>query len=124
MKIKDISLEFLGHSGFVIEYQNKRIAIDPYNTSENLEKVDVILISHSHHDHCSIKDIEKLSKKGTLIIIPADAQSKINKINDVEMQIVSPDEEIMLFEKIKVKTIHAYNIKKNSIQNLKVGSVL
>ena len=80
MEIENIKINFLGHSGFLIEIHNKKIAIDPYNLSTNSEKADYILITHSHYDHCSIKDIEKISKEGTIIIIPPDAQSKITKI--------------------------------------------
>ena len=112
MKIEDIELEFLGHDGFLIKTPNEKIAIDPYNISENLPKVDLILITHPHYDHCSIKDIEKLSQKGTTIIVPADAQSKITKINDVEMQIMEIGDEIE-FNKIKIEAVPAYNIEKD-----------
>lgn len=111
MKIKDAEIAFLGHSGFQITYQNKIIAIDPYNVSENLQKADIILITHSHYDHCSIKDIEKLAKKGTIIVVPADAQSKITKVDGVEMQIIESNDEIK-FENIKIEAVPAYNTNK------------
>jgi len=111
MQIKDITLEFLGHSGFLIKQRGRNIIIDPYNTSDNIEKADLILITHSHFDHCSIKDIEKLSNQGTTIVVPADAQSKINKIQNVEMQIIEPGDELDL-KNIKVEAIPAYNVDK------------
>ena len=110
-----ITLDFLGHDGFLIVVSNgsyKRIAIDPYNVSEKVEKVDYILITHSHYDHCSIKDIERLAQKGTIIVVPADAQSKITKIEGVEMHVVELGEEIML-DNIKVETVPSYNIGKD-----------
>ena len=58
MKIGDIDIEFLGHSGFLIR-NRKRIVIDPYKIKD-IGKVDLILITHGHYDHCSIEDIEKL----------------------------------------------------------------
>ena len=92
MDIKGVKIDYLGHSGFLIDYPNngngKRIAIDPYNVSENLGKVDAVLITHSHFDHCSIKDIQKLAKEGALIVVPADAQSKITRVEHVNMQVV------------------------------------
>ncbi|MBI2452060.1 MBL fold metallo-hydrolase [Candidatus Pacearchaeota archaeon] len=112
MKIDDIELEFLGHSGFLISCnEGKKIAIDPYNVSENVPKVDLILITHSHYDHCSIKDIEKLSKQGTTIIIPADAQSKITKIKNIEMQLIEIGDEIK-FNGFKIEAVSAYNVDK------------
>jgi len=112
MKIKNITLNFLGHSGFLISNPaGKTIAIDPYNISGNVPKADIILITHSHYDHCSIKDIEKIAKPRATIIIPADAQSKINKIKNVEMEIVEPYDKLE-FSNIKIETVPAYNIKK------------
>ncbi|MEK6854862.1 MAG: MBL fold metallo-hydrolase [Nanoarchaeota archaeon] len=112
MEIKDIKLDFLGHSGFLInESSGKKIAIDPYNISENIQKVDFILITHSHYDHCSIKDIEKISKEGTIIVIPPDAQSKITKIENVEMQIIEVGDELT-FGNIKIEALPSYNVGK------------
>ncbi len=112
MQIKEIQLDFLGHSGFMITSSaGKKIAIDPYNVSSNVPKADLILITHSHYDHCSIKDIEKLSEEGTTIIIPPDAQSKITKIKGIEMQIIESGDEFQ-FQKIKIEAIPAYNINK------------
>ena len=112
MQIKNINLEFTGHSGFLITCkEGKRIAIDPYNVSDSIPKVDIILITHSHYDHCSIKDIEKISRGGTTIVVPADAQSKITKIKDVKMQIIETGDEIK-FNNIKIEAIPAYNVGK------------
>lgn len=103
-----MQIDFLGHSGFLIRNGNgKRIAIDPYNVSEGIEKVDFILITHSHYDHCSIKDISKLAKEGTVIVIPPDGQSKVTKIEGVEMQIIEIGDELA-FGNIKVEALPAY----------------
>ncbi len=113
MEIGGINIEFLGHSGFVINNgSGKRIAIDPYNISGNLEKVDLILITHPHYDHCSIKDISKMVKKGTIIVISPDMQSKITKIDDVDMQIIEIGDELE-FGDIKIEALPAYNVDKD-----------
>lgn len=111
-----MKIEWLGHSGFVISCGNgsdRRIVIDPYNISEKVaeSKADVILITHSHYDHCSIKDIERLSKPGTVIVVPADAQSKITKIENVRMEVIETGEEIEI-GKVRVEALPAYNIGK------------
>src|SRR3989338_2627189 len=112
MEIENIKINFLGHSGFLIEIHNKKIAIDPYNLSTNSEKADYILITHSHYDHCSIKDIQKISKEGTLIVIPADAQSKIAHVEKVNVEIVESGHHLEI-GKIKIETIPAYNTDKD-----------
>jgi len=112
MEIKGVNLEFLGHSGFlIISKGGKRIAIDPYNISQKIESVDLILITHSHYDHCSVKDIESLCRKGTVIVIPADAQSKITRIENVSMEIIEIGDEIEIGN-LKIEAVPAYNVNK------------
>ena len=111
MEVGDVKIEFLGHSGFLISSNgsSKKIVIDPYNVSGNVnEKADVILITHSHYDHCSIKDIEKLSKQGTKIIMPADCQSKVVKVEGVNLEIVEVGDKIDL-PGLKIEAVAAYN---------------
>ncbi|MEM4271791.1 MAG: MBL fold metallo-hydrolase [Candidatus Pacearchaeota archaeon] len=111
MKINEIELLYLGHSGFFIK-NGKKIAIDPYNISTGFnEKADLILITHSHYDHCSIKDIQKLAKEGAIIVTPADCQSKITRIEGVEMQVIEIGDEIEL-DGVKISAVPAYNIGK------------
>ena len=112
MKIGDVQLEWLGHSGIMIK-NSRVIYIDPYNIKENSEKADFILITHSHYDHCSIADIKKILKQGTKILLTADSQSKITRFDEViEIKIVSPNKEFN-FGDIKISTIPAYNIGKS-----------
>ena len=113
MEIKGVNIDFLGHSGFLISSGNgsgksKRIVIDPYNVGESTPKADIILITHSHYDHCSIKDITNLAKPGTVIVLPADAQSKVNKIKGVQMQIMEVWDQINLGN-VKIEAWPAYN---------------
>jgi len=113
MKIGNINLDFLGHSGFVItSHGGKRIMIDPYHVSSGVDKADLILITHSHFDHCSIEDISRLVKPEAVVVIPADAQSKIGKIEGVDMQIVEVGDELE-FGNIKIKVVPAYNLDKD-----------
>ena len=108
MKFGNIELNWLGHSGFLINNHGKNIYIDPYNLSKSEPKADVILITHSHYDHCSIVDIEKIAHAGTIVILPPDCQSKITKLENVEMQIMIPGDEITVTG-IKVQAVPAYN---------------
>lgn len=110
MKIEGVEINWLGQSGFLIK-DSKVIYIDPYNINSQ-EKADIILITHSHYDHCSIADIEKIIKDGTKIIVTADCQSKITKFTqNIEMQVIEPGKEIDLGS-VKIKSVPAYNINK------------
>ncbi|MDP3986772.1 MAG: MBL fold metallo-hydrolase [Nanoarchaeota archaeon] len=112
MKINDVELSWLGHSGFLIKGK-KTIYIDPYNIKEGMEKADIILITHSHHDHCSYPDLGKIVRGGTRIVASADCQSKIVKFNvPIKIEIMEPGMELDLGE-IKIYALPAYNIDKH-----------
>lgn len=111
MKIEDVEIKWLGHSGFLIK-NSKVIYIDPYNIKKENEKADVILITHSHYDHCSIADMEKIVKDGTRIITPADCQSKITRFKvPIKIEIVEPGKDLDLGY-MKVSTVPSYNVDK------------
>jgi len=140
MEIGSIELKWLGHSSFLINVRNalvhndgisdhpknllkntqsffgnsKNIYIDPCNIPFAIasEKADIMLITHSHHDHCSIKDMQSIVKDGTIIVCPANVQSKIGKLNKkIDIKILEPWQELEL-EGIKIKAVPAYNINK------------
>ena len=112
MKIGDVDLKWLGHSSFLIEAEGKRIYIDPYQLSGD-EKADVILITHPHYDHCSLEHIKKIVREGTIIVIPADCQSKIARLEGVDMKIIGAGQTLNLDELgVKVGAVPAYNVDK------------
>jgi len=111
MKIGELEVKWLGHSGFLIK-NHKVIYIDPYNIKPDSEKADIILITHSHYDHCSVADMKNLIKEGTKIFLTADSQSKITRFEiPIDIQIVEPNQEFN-FGEIKISTFPAYNIDK------------
>jgi len=112
MKIEDIELSWLGHDGFLIDYKGKTIVIDPYNVSDSVGKADIILITHDHSDHCSIKDIERVAKSGSLVIGPPHVQSAVMKIQGLHMQPIEVGDEIELDKGLKIQAVAAYNVNK------------
>lgn len=111
MEINGIKLQWLGHSSFLIK-NSKIIYIDPYNIPDKTEKADLILITHSHYDHCSIADLNKIVKEGTKILAPADCQSKIVKsTTPIKIDVVEPGKNFN-FEDIEISTFPSYNIDK------------
>ncbi len=112
MKIDDVELKWLGHSGFLIK-NSKTIYIDPYNIKEDSEKADAILITHSHYDHCSFADLQKIVKEGTKVFLTADCQSKVTRFDTlVEIIIIEQGREFDLGS-IKISCVPAYNTDKS-----------
>ena len=117
MEIGEVKIEFYGHAGFGLTANGgmgKKVVIDPFNISNEAEKekADIILITHSHYDHCSIKDIERLVKPGTVIIMTADCQSKITKVDNVNMQVMEVGDKIDVGG-VRVEAVAAYNKDKD-----------
>ena len=101
------NIKWLGHASVLIEKEGKFIYVDPWKIKRE-EKGDLILITHSHFDHCSPDDIEKVKKDETVITGPSDAVAKV-KGNTKE---IKPGEEVDL-EWVKIKAIPSYNTNKN-----------
>lgn len=82
-------------------------------TKEELQTANLILISHTHHDHFSIKDIKLISNKETIIIGPEniEVQLKSEDIKYAKFESVLPYEEFEV-EDVIVRTIPAYNTNK------------
>ncbi len=105
LKLNGIKIKWLGHASFKIS-NKKIIYIDPYKITEK-EKADYILITHSHYDHFSPKDIEKIRQDSTIIISRSDVAAKLGG----DIRIVNQGDFIDL-EDIKVKAVAAYNVDK------------
>lgn len=114
MNLKDIKIKWLGHDSFLIEItkEKKYIYIDPFKIPKNSKKADIILITHIHYDHFSIKDIKNILKKDTIILCTKDVGEKLVNIKEsINLKIIFPNQEIKLNDLV-IKTIPAYNLNK------------
>ncbi len=102
-----VFIKWLAHAGFQIKSKGKVIYIDIEKYGKATEKADLILVTHSHTDHCDPSQIEKIRKEGTIIIAPKDCVSKIGG----NIRSLKPGEETSIGE-IRVKAVDAYNVKR------------
>ena len=105
-------IQVLTHSSIKIS-KNKIIYVDPFNIEKNYNDADIIFITHSHYDHYSEKDIEKVRKENTFFVVPEDVKIELlhkgisnNKIESVK---TNQTGEIL---GIKFEAIPAYNVNK------------
>ena len=89
------------HSSILLK-GSKKIYIDPYQIEEERHDADFILCTHTHYDHYSPEDIEKVKKTGTILIAPGDIEDAIKVIPGVKYEI----------EGLKFQTTYAYNQQK------------
>jgi len=114
MQFENIELEWKGHAGFVIKGGGKIIYIDPYKLKPGAgnDKADVILLTHSHYDHCSIEDLQRIVKDGCIVLTPADCQSKLTRLHvKLDVRVIEPGQEVEIDE-VKIKAVPAYNVDK------------
>ncbi len=100
------SVKWLGHASFQIKADGKNIYIDPYE-GEYKDKADIVMVTHSHHDHCDPSKIRKVRKEDTLIIAPEDCASKIGG----RIKTLKSGEKITLGN-LTLEAVEAYNYKR------------
>ena len=102
-----VFIKWLAHASFQIRSQGKIIYIDLEKYGKATDKADLILVTHSHSDHCDQTKINEVRKDNTIIIAPKDCVSNIGG----NVTSLKPGEETVIDE-IKVKAVDAYNIKR------------
>jgi len=101
-------IKWYGHASFKISGE-KVIYIDPWKIQDE-EKADIILISHSHYDHFSLKDIKKITTRETEILMTPDCQSKLRDVPG-RVTLIYPGKKYNV-KNILIETTPSYNINK------------
>jgi len=100
------SLKWLGHAGFSVTAAGKTIFIDPYEIGDN-PKADIILITHSHYDHLSIADINKIKTPSTVMVTEKESAATLSG----NIRVVKPGDKITV-SGIDIEAVPSYNINK------------
>lgn len=101
------NIKWLGHDGFEITSGDTRIVIDPYQV-QNGRPADILLVTHSHFDHCSPEDIRQLKKPSTVIVTEPESAGKLSG----DIRIVKPGDRLTV-EGISIEAVPAYNTNKD-----------
>lgn len=106
------NIQVLTHSSIKIS-KNKIIYIDPFNIEKNYNDADIIFITHSHYDHYSEKDIEKVRKENTFFIVPEDVKDELlhKGISNDKIISIKPNQTGEILG-INFEVIPAYNVDK------------
>lgn len=76
---------------------------------EELEKADLILVTHHHKDHCKRVTVVRLRRPETTIIAPA---SCVKELGD-NIKRIQPGEKYN-FENLVIEAVHAYNTEQGN----------
>ena len=97
-------IHWLGHSSFRIQ-DELVVYIDPWKIASRALSADIILITHSHYDHLSREDIDRICASHTEILIPDSCKGTFGQ----EAHVISPGESVVI-KGIKIDAVKAYNI--------------
>lgn len=106
------NIEVLNHN--CIRFKKEKIIYtDPFQLNSQYQDADIILITHSHYDHFSEEDIEKVKSKNTIICVTEDLQDRALALGFSKENIilVKPNQTYQILG-IEIKTIPAYNTNK------------
>jgi len=108
MELDDF-LFYLGHASFCIKAKGYAILIDPYRSPDSVKGcADLVLVTHSHFDHCSKDDIKKVMKKDAAIIAAQDCLDSGEYRN---LKVAAPGFKTD-FHGIGIEAVPAYNTAK------------
>ncbi len=101
------------------------IYVDPFKIDNTSIKAKYIFITHSHYDHLSFEDIEKIVCDKTVFIGTVDVIEKIKERYLNEVIVVEKEKEYQS-NGVKFSTFPSYNINKNfhPLSNGWVGYVI
>ena len=105
------NIQVLYHSSIKIN-REKVIYIDPFKIDNEYHDADIVFITHSHFDHYSEEDIDKIIKENTKLIVTEDLEQKVLEKVKKENVISIQPEKNYLVDGINFETIPAYNINK------------
>ena len=104
-------IEVLCHSSIRIE-EVKIIYIDPFKVDKDYNDADYVFCTHTHYDHFSPEDIEKVRKEDTKLIITKDIEDKAKEFfKEENVFVVEPENEYQVGN-LKFLTTYAYNVNK------------
>ncbi len=122
-KSNKLTVTFVYRAAIMLEYNFKRIYIDPYGLAPTYEEkpADAIFITHSHEDHLSTYNLNKIYRASTTVICPASAASMLFSYDPTPVQ---PMDEGM-YGKIPYQAFPMYtNNSIHPIENNWVGFIL
>ncbi len=112
-----MEIMWLGHAAFRLKGGGNTIYVDPVDmeysstragtSSNEPESADIILLTHSHPDHCSPGSFEHLCSASTVIVGPQDC----GRMAGTEIQTIRPGETTIV-RNVEIRAVHAYNIER------------
>lgn len=119
-------IDVLCHNSIRIA-KDKIIYIDPFRIKKDYKDADLIFCTHSHNDHFSPEDINKVKTENTIIVVTEDCFEQAVELGFKEKNIIKvlPNQKYKILD-LDVETVPAYNLEKQYHEQEKkwVGYIL
>ncbi|KAH3764425.1 MBL fold metallo-hydrolase [Pelomyxa schiedti] len=105
-------LRWLGHASIQITSvrDGTTVFVDPWKLSGGvIPAADILCITHSHRDHFSPSDIDRLCSPKTVLCMTADVAEDFSKHNSTNrIEVIRPGVTVTIGS-VTIKGVHAYN---------------
>lgn len=103
----DVIITFIGHGSLLLEWNEKKIFIDPSSRKADLyqfPKADMLFVTHHHGDHCDPAALKALTKDKTKTFMSAIAHEKWH-----QGMVLYPGQQVSI-DGVGITTLPAYNM--------------
>ncbi|MGB2821846.1 MAG: MBL fold metallo-hydrolase [Phycisphaerae bacterium] len=101
-----VEVKWLGHASFRVAGAAAVVYIDPWKLKDAPHDADVVVVSHSHHDHMSAEDVAKVSKDGTAVVAPRATAGRLAGARSV-----APGD-VVTVNDVTIEAVASYNVAK------------
>lgn len=103
------NIHWLGHDTFRITAGNTTVYVDPFRIKADRPqpKADIIVITHDHHDHCSVEDVAKIVRSDTIIVSTPSCAAKLTGTVKTARR-----GDVTEARGVRIEAVPAYNIGK------------
>lgn len=104
------NVQVLEHSSIRVEGE-RILYFDPFHIKGEPHDADIILVTHEHYDHFSPEDIRKVSKEGTVLVLPESMAGQESEAAPCRAVFLKPGEKAEV-SGLFVEAVAAYNVGK------------
>lgn len=110
-----------------ILYQgSQNIYFDPVNLSGDLPPADIILVTHAHDEHWSVKDLKKIIQPDTLLVISPNVAPAYEQVKDdigIPAIVIGEGESVEM-KGVTIEAVPAYDTKYHLRENGGAGYII
>jgi len=85
----------LGHSTILVP-GDFSVAVDPWRWRDEKLRVDLVLVTHGHADHCSEDDLVAASHERTIVVGPPSVERRLRAVVGARLRVAREGDDVVL----------------------------